>query len=120
MNRIKSLITMTRHHKRCTFRLDQFFLVSIWKLYLMGAHNVGSETTIQDNRIPNHFITTLLAESTFGILLSPALQKCKSHRAKKEVSHADILAAGAGINRSEFASDKRDDGRNGPGRLGRS
>jgi hypothetical protein len=115
MNRIKSLITMTRHYERCTFRLDQFFLISIWKLYLMGAHNVSSETAVQDNGIPHHFITALLAESTFSILLPPALQKCKSHRAKKEVSHTNILAAGAGINRSKLASDKRNNSRNSPG-----
>jgi hypothetical protein len=120
MDRIKSLITMTRHHERCAFRLDYFFLVSIWKLNLMGAHNVGSETAVQNNSVPNYLIATFLAESTFSILLPPALQKCESHRAKKEVSHANILAAGAGIDGSKLTSDERDDSRDSPRRLGRS
>jgi hypothetical protein len=73
LNRIKRLIAATRHHERCTLGLDQFFLISIWELYLMRAHNIGSETAVQDYGIPHYFVATFLAESTFGVLLSPAL-----------------------------------------------
>lgn len=120
MNRIKGLIAMAWHHKRCTLGLDQFFLVSIWKLYLMCAHNIGSETAVQDDGIPDHFITSFLTKSALSIFLSPALQECESHGAKEEISHANLLTAGTGINGAELATDERNDSCDSPRRLGRS
>lgn len=48
-------------------------------MYLMCPHDIGPETAVQDDGIPDHFIATFVTESAFCIFLSPALQECKSN-----------------------------------------
>jgi hypothetical protein len=79
---IKGFFTLSRHNKRGAFGVCYCIAISTRELDLMRANDICPDAAIQDDGIPDHFVSTVLSKTSFGILLAPALQKCKPHRAK--------------------------------------
>jgi hypothetical protein len=75
-HRPESLVVVARHYEGRPFRLHGEFLtvrISVSKLQLMGSEHVGSGTVVQDDGIPDDFISTLFSKYSLGFLFPPAL-----------------------------------------------